>query len=259
MKKQLSRAIIIGFAFLLGLSPAVPGQESSATASAADLPSAESILDRYVEVTGGRKAYESRTSEVAHGKMEIAGVGISGELTSYAKPDLQYLVIELAGVGKVEQGVKDGIAWENSIVQGPRIKTGDERTATLRDAIFNAPIHWRKIYPTVKTVGIESINGEDAYRVLQIPAEGNAVTTYYSVKTGLAIKIITTVANQMGNIPVEAAMSEYREFGGVLSPTKLVQTAAGQIINITIDSMEINVDIPDERFNLPEAVQALMK
>jgi hypothetical protein len=259
MNKQLRKAIVIGFAFLLGLSPAIPGQESSATAPATDLPSAESILDRYVEVTGGREAYENRTSEVAHGKMEITTVGLSGELTSYAKPGLQYIAIELAGVGKVEQGVKDGIAWENSILQGARIITGDEQAATLRDAVFNAPIHWREIYPTVKTVGIESINGEDAYTVLQTPKEGNAVTTYYSVKTGLVIKTAMILASQMGNIPVEATMSEYKEFEGVLSPTKMNQIVAGQTIAVTVDSVETNVDIPNERFDLPEAVQALLK
>lgn len=259
MKKHLSRGILISFALLVGLSPAILGQESSATAPASDLPSAESILDRHVEVTGGREAYEKRTYNVAHGKMEMGAVGVSGELTSYAKPGLQYIVIELAGVGKIEQGIKDGIAWENNILQGPRIKTGDERTSALRDAMLNAPIHWRKIYPTVETVGIESINGEDAYRVLQTPAEGSAVTTYYSVETGLAIKLATTVINPMGNIPVEAVMSEYKEFEGVLSPTKLIQTVAGQTITITIVSMEANVDIPDERFDLPEAVQALLK
>jgi hypothetical protein len=259
MNKQLIKGIILGFALLLGLSPAIPGQEPSATAPAKDLPSAESILDRYVEVTGGREAYEKRTSEVAHGKMEMAGVGISGELTSYAKPGLQYVVIELAGVGKIEQGIKDGIAWENSILQGARIKTGEEREATLRDAIFNAPIHWREIYPTVETVSIESVNGENAYRVLQTPAEGNAVTSYYSVESGLAIKTSMTLASQMGDIPVEATMSEYREFEGVLSPTKMIQKAAGQNIAITVDSVEVNADIPDERFDLPEAVQALVK
>ena len=259
MNKRLSRGIIIGIAFLVGLSPAILGQEPSATAPAADLPSAESILDRYVEVTGGREAYEKRTSEVSHGKMEIGAVGISGELTSYAKPGLQYVVIELAGVGKIEEGIKDGIAWENSILQGARIKTGEEREATLREAIFNGPIHWREIYPTVETVGIESVNGEDAYRVLQTPAKGNAVTTYYSVESGLVIKTTMTLASQMGDIPVEATMSDYREFGGVLSPTKMIQKAAGQDIAVTVDSVEVNVDIPDERFDLPEAVQALVK
>lgn len=259
MNKQLSRGVIISLVFLAGLSTAISGQEPSATSPAAKLPSAESILDRYIEVTGGREAYESRTTEVGHGKMEITTVGITGELTSYAKPGLQYVDINLAGVGKIEQGVKDGIAWENSVLQGPRVKTGDELEAALRGAIFNAPIHWREIYPTVSTVGIESIKGENVYRVLQTPAKGNAVTTYYSVETGLAIKTTTTIANPMGNIPVEVTMLEYKELGGVLSPTKIIQKAAGQDIAITIDSVEANADIPDERFDLPEAVQALVK
>jgi hypothetical protein len=259
MKKQFISRIIFGFALLAGLCTVLPGQEPSITAPAKDLPSAESILDRYIEVTGGREAYESRTSEVAHGKMEITSAGVSGTLTSYAMPGRQYVDINIAGIGKIEQGVKDGIAWENSLLQGPRIQTGDEREATLRDATFNAPIHWREIYPTVETVGIESINGEDAYRVLQTPATGNPVTAYYSVKTGLAIKATTTVASQMGDIPAETTILEYKDFGGILSPNKLIQKAAGQDITITVDSVEVNVDIPDERFDLPEAVQALVK
>ena len=56
MNKQLSRIIIIGFAFLLGISPAILGQELSATSPAAKLPSAESILDRYIEVTCARRS-----------------------------------------------------------------------------------------------------------------------------------------------------------------------------------------------------------
>lgn len=259
MKNRLSIGIIIGLTFLTALSPAVWGRQSSETVQATELPSAETILDRYVEVTGGKEAYEKRTSEVSRGKLEITSAGISGALVSFAKPGLRVLSIDLAGVGKIDEGVKDGIAWENSILQGPRIKTGGERELALREAVFNAPIHWREIYPTVETTGVESVNGEDAYRVVQTPEKGNAVTTYYSVKTGLAIRSKTTVESQMGNIPAEATISGYREIEGVLYPVKMIQKAAGQNIAITIDSVEINTDIPDEQFNLPEAVQALVK
>ena len=259
MKSRLSIGMIIGLAFLTGLNPAVWSQQSPGTSVAADPPSAEAILDRYVEVTGGKEAYEKRISEVSRGKVEITSAGVSGSLESYARPGLHYISIDLAGIGKVEEGVKDGIAWENSLLQGPRIRTGDEREMALRDAAFNAPIKWREIYPTVETTGIESINGEDAYRVVQTPAKGNPVTTYYSVKSGLAIKSETLVPNPMGEVPMEAIIQEYREIEGVLYPVKMIQKGAGQTITLTIESVEINTDIPEERFNLPEAVQALVK
>ena len=42
------------------------------------LPSAESILDRYVQVTGGKQAYDKRKTEIAHGTVEYAALGIKG-------------------------------------------------------------------------------------------------------------------------------------------------------------------------------------
>ena len=38
---------------------------------AADLPKGDTIIDRYVEVTGGRQNYEKRTSEYASGTVAM--------------------------------------------------------------------------------------------------------------------------------------------------------------------------------------------
>src|ERR1019366_3689049 len=68
----------------------------AAPAFAADDIKPEAILDKYVEVTGGRAAYEKIQTEVATGTLEIAGMGLSGMLTSYrAAPDKSYTVIDL--------------------------------------------------------------------------------------------------------------------------------------------------------------------
>src|SRR5690242_15839988 len=78
------------------------------------LPSAESILDRYVQVTGGKAAYEKRKTEIAHGTVEYAAIGIKGSLTRYAaEPDKYYASLEIDGLGKVETGINGQVAWEN--------------------------------------------------------------------------------------------------------------------------------------------------
>jgi len=48
------------------------------------LPSAESVLDRYVQVTGGKQAYAKRKSEIAHGTLVYTALGIKGTITRYA-------------------------------------------------------------------------------------------------------------------------------------------------------------------------------
>ena len=47
------------------------------------LPKAEEILDKFVEVTGGKAAYENVRNEKWTGSFEFVGKGIKGTITSY--------------------------------------------------------------------------------------------------------------------------------------------------------------------------------
>ena len=105
----------------------------AAAAFAADDIKPEAILDKYVEVTGGRAAYEKIQTEVSTGTLEITSMGLSGALTSYrAAPDKSYTVIDFTGMGKAEEGSNGVVAWSNNPGEGPRIKQGDERAVALR-------------------------------------------------------------------------------------------------------------------------------
>ena len=188
---------------------------ASVAAFAADeaLPSPETIIDRYVEVTGGRAAYEKRTSEIATGTVEYTAQGLKGTLARYAAaPDKSYTAIEFEGVGKFESGSADGIAWEKSNLLGPRVKTGVEKSQAIREAVFNHELNWKKLYDKAETAGVETIDGEECYKVVLTPADGKPETTYYQKKSGLAVKAGLITVNQMGEIPVEEAHFRLQEF-----------------------------------------------
>jgi hypothetical protein len=230
---------------------------ASASAFGADLPPAESLLDRFVEVTGGAKAYNARKTEIAHGTVEMTAMGIKGTLTRYAaEPDHYLVTMEIPGIGKVLSGVKDGVAWEMSDLMGTRTKTGFERGEALREARFNANAVWRELYAKVETVGEESVNGEDCYKVVMTPGEGAPETLYLSKKTGLGVKMTVTASTQMGEIPAEMLFSDYKNFGGILTPARIVNRTAGQEIVITLQSVEANAEIPANQFDLPAEVAA---
>src|ERR1700761_2027537 len=96
------------------------------------LPKAEIVLDRYVEVTGGKAAYEKRKTEVPSGTVDLAAQNLKGTFTRYsAEPDKSYASMELEGVGKIETGAAGGVAWENSAILGPRLKSGEEKAQAL--------------------------------------------------------------------------------------------------------------------------------
>ena len=223
------------------------------------LPSAESILDRYIQVTGGKQAYESRKSEIFHGTLDYAGLGVKGTIIRYAaEPDRYYASLDIEGLGKVEMGLNGSIAWENSALLGPRIKSGVERAEAVREASLNAAVNWRRIYPKVETTGTEMIDGEECYKVVMTPEEGRPMVGYYQKKSGLQVKLTTVSSTQMGDIPVELIASDYKNFGGILEPAKVTQKAGPQEFTVILQSVEVNPAIPPERFALPAEVRALV-
>jgi zinc protease len=223
------------------------------------LPKAETILDHYVEVTGGKAAYEQHKTEVMRGTIAFPAQGLTGQLTRYsAAPDKEYSMVELGPIGKIESGVADGIAWEKSVILGPRVKDGDEKDQAVRQSRFNAPLEWRKIYPKVETTGVDTAEGEECYKVVLTPATGKPETQFFSKKSGLLVKTTATAASPMGNVDVEVAVSDYKNFGGVLMPTRSKQKAGGQELEISVGNVGVNEAIPPDIFNPPADVKALL-
>jgi hypothetical protein len=232
----------------------------AAAGLAADpLPSAASILDRYVQVTGGRQAYEKRKTEISHGTLEYTAIGIRGSVTRYAaEPDKYYAILDIEGLGKIEMGVSGGVAWESTDLLGPRLKTGVERAEAIREGNLNSTVNWRKLYPKVENAGIEIIDGEECYKVVMTAAEGQPIIGYYQKKSGLQVKISTVATTQLGEIPVDLIASDYKNFGGILEPAKVTQKTGPQEFTITLDSVEVNPAIPPEKFALPDEVRKLV-
>jgi Domain of unknown function (DUF4412) len=222
------------------------------------LPKAETILDHYIEVTGGKAAYENRKSEIVTGTFELAAMGLKAPLMRYATgPDKMYTVIEIEGIGKIEQGVSDGVAWDKSAMQGAHVKTGVEKAQSMREATFNSSLHWRKMYPKVETVGVETVGGEECYKVVMTPAEGKPETNFYSKKTGLLMKSVATIESAMGVMEAESIASNYKDFGGVLMPSRMTQKVGPQEVTMTIESVKVNEAIPPEKFEIPADIKAL--
>jgi hypothetical protein len=241
------------------LIAAVAGFTALGFAQTDPLPKADTILDRYVEVTGGKAAYEKRKNVLETGVLEFKAQGLKGSVTRYsAEPAEEYSVIDIDGVGKIEGGIDNGVAWEKSVIMGPRIKTGAERVQTLREGTFNASLQWRELFPKVETAGVETLDGEPCYKVVLTPKEGNPETMFFEKKSGYAVKTMTVAATQMGDVPFEATSTDYKTFGGVTIPTKITQKVSGQEFSITIQDVKINQPIPEGRFDPPAEIKALL-
>ena len=244
----------------LALVLTVLGRPGVLRAAEAELPKGEVVVDQYVVAIGGKAAHAKLKNRVTTGSLEFVGMGIKGPTTSYhARPARQYFVFESESIGKIETGTDGKVAWEITSMMGPQIKEDEERAALMREATFDGTVNWRKLYKTAECVGVEAVDEKPCYKVVMTPNEGRPETHYYDKGSHLLVKTTTELKTMMGVVPIEATIGDYKEVDGVLISHKIEQVMAGmQRMLMVTESVKHNVEIPADRFKLPEQVQALV-
>lgn len=246
------RRSLLAFAVLL-LAPSLRAQDK-------DLPKAEEILDKYVDATGGKAAYEKLKNRHSKGKIEIVGLNVTGTVEIYQEaPKKLSSVTVLEGAGTITQGTDGTIAWSIDPNTGERLLEGPEKVNFIRDATFNSEANWREEYKTVETVGLEDVDGKPAYKLTLTPNEGTPLTSFYDKESGLLVKISQIAQTPQGEIPVDSTPGDYREVDGVKMPFTTTQALAGIELKISVDEVKHNVEIPAETFAVPEAIKKLQE
>jgi len=236
------------------------GAQVSNAEKPAKTPTAEKILDRFVEATGGIKAYDKLQNSVVKGSLDIPAAGITLDIVAYsARPNKAYSKAEAPAIGSFESGTDGAICWENSVMQGARVLEGAELAEKLRESAFESMAYWRAIYDTVTVAGVDTVAGSPCYAVVLKAKEGKPRTYCFDQKSGLLAKTRSIVASQMGDIPVEAFPTDYRKEGDILVSHKTTMKLMSQERVMTITSVAYNVAIPDSVFAIPAAIQELLK
>jgi len=116
------------FRTVLTCALAVAATGSAAFAQAtATLPSAQEVLAKYVEVTGGEAMLKNLKSRTVKGKMMIKEAGIGGTIVSMAAAGgKSYTEVNIDGIGKELQGSDGETYWAVSNFTGTRILEGAE-------------------------------------------------------------------------------------------------------------------------------------
>lgn len=220
------------------------------------LPTGEKVMDTFIKNSGGKRAYRRIKNRVFKMRMDTPGGSITMTVHE-APPNKSYTEIETP-MGTMKQGTDGHVVWRETPM-GPQLVTGSERDRELQDAMFLADLEWRKIYTKVVCEEITEYAGESCYRVSLTPKSGKTETRYYAVDTGLKVGTERTINHpMMGEMEMTIRSEEYKEVDGILYPHKLVRVMGGQEGAIIIESIEHNVDMPKDRFALPEAIAKLV-
>lgn len=248
---------------------AVPFSTAAAqeTKSAAELPAAREIIDRFVEVVALDKLLATKSMHIT-GEVEMVAFGIKGTLKTWkAQPNKYAQHIDLGPGGLMMDGNDGKVGWTSNSMMGDRILDGTELLANRISASYAAWLKPESLFETLETVGKDKFDGVDCYKVKVVakPLEGmdaeatlEARTSYefYEVETGLSRGEEATAEGPTGKSKVVTITTDYKEFDGKRIATKTLSKLPGvdvvaTVVSVTFDAVE------DSAFDLPPGVASL--
>ena len=221
-------------------------------------PSADQILDKFIQALGGAQRLAGLTSFTAKGTVEgYDTYHAKVPLELYAKAPRQRMMIYHTQNGDTTSTFDGRSGWiaafDKPVRLLPLLAGADLDGAKLdADLCFPAGIkqaltQWRVGFP-VTTIDDRTVN------VIQgTGAGGTRVKLYFDMESGLLSRQLRYADTPVGMVPTQIDYSDYRDVAGVKMPFKTVVTwTDGQSI-IELSDVQPNVAIDAAKFAQPAA------
>ncbi len=217
--------------------------------------SGRDVIDRYVEVTGGRAAYEHLESRIIHGSFEghVLFFTVKGTFTTWQKHPRKLKTearASLLGREFTFVAATDGVdAWQGGGGSDVKMLEGPRRESFIRQADLRIIITPEAHYSTIDYRGDESFHGVECRRVELQTAEGDTETRFYAVDTGLLNGLSARRKGAADGFGLR--ITEYQDVGGMKEPSRFEFSVLGGTVSWQHDSIEHNVAVDDALFAPP--------
>jgi hypothetical protein len=221
-------------------------------------PTAEQILDKYIEAVGGAQRLAGLTSFVATGSsLGYGGFGGDAEFTIYAKaPNQRTVQIRFkdhpergesvwafdgrTGWVKTPRGLLGKYALIGGELDGARLEAQIAFPGQIKQALSN----WR--------VGLRRAIEDRDYLVVQGSGpRGLLATFYFDPETGLLRRLVRYGPSPAGRVPTQIDYSDYRDVNGIKFPFEFQFSWLDGRYSAKLSEVRANVTIDSKVFGEP--------
>ena len=237
-----------------------PPRTSAVSSTTTALPAGRTVIDRYVQAIGGRDAVLRHSTIRYVGSFEMPAAGMKGDLSLVqAAPNKMAMTMTIPSMGQVSTGFDGTTGWAVNPVQGPRVLEGKELDQMREDAGPAAMLRSSDRIRSAETVELTSMGGQACYKVRIVYHSGRESFDCYSTETGLLVGMTQKQESPMGTVEVMSFLTDYKDFGGMKTATRIRQQMMGQEQILTIDRVEFDRPEDAKAVEVPEPVKPLVK
>ncbi|MFW6198289.1 MAG: hypothetical protein ACOC5E_00550 [Acidobacteriota bacterium] len=219
----------------------------------------EEVLANHYEVMGGLEDLGSVDSMRVSGSMTL-GQGMQGGFTNIiVRPNKMRLELEIQGMTGV-QAYDGETAWMFMPFMGqsePEAMPDEMAASVIRQADIDGPlVNWQDKGHRVDLVGMADVEGTETYELEVVFESGHVQRHYLDAEYFVPVKVVSE--ESMGGSEFESVQmpSDYKEVEGILVPHSIRVQGPQGTQTLTVESVEIGVEVDESIFEMPETEEA---
>jgi hypothetical protein len=232
-----------------------PEEPEDTVAQAPGQPSADQILDKYIQALGGAPRLAGLTSFIAKGTS--AGYGPESDkrpVEIYAKaPGQRTTIIHTDNGDSTTTCDGRNSAWISAPLRPVPVLalSGGELEGAKLEAELAFPARIKQVLGNWR-VGFPVTIGDRDFQVMQGTSAGGVVATlYFDPDTGLLVRLVRYANSVVGRTPTQIDYADYREVAGVKMPFRWTVTWLDGKENFELSEVQPNVPIDATKFSKP--------
>ena len=212
-------------------------------------PSADQLLDKYIQAAGGSGAIEKVTSRVMKGQIEFGGKAFP--IVVYSKePDMRISFTHMPG-GDSVTAFNGHEGWLGMPGHPVREMHGSDLDGASIDADLHLATHLKQMFTELGVRGTEKVGDRDVY-VVEGRREGKPpLILYFDQQSGLLVRLLRFGETALGQMPTQIDYADYRDAGRVKIPYRWTLERPSGRFTIQVNDVRENVPVDDAKFVKP--------
>ena len=213
-------------------------------------PTAEQLLDKYVQASGGAPVIEKITSRVMKGTIDFGGRSLPIDI--YAKDPEMRISFTHMPEGDNVTAFNGHEGWLGMPGHPMREMHGSDLDGAAIDADLHLAAHLKQMFVEMQVRGAEKVGDRDAYLVVGQREGKPPIRLYFDAQSGLLVRLVRFGETALGQMPTQIDYADYKDADGVKLPYRWTLARPNGRFTIQLSEVKQNVPVDDAKFVKPK-------
>ncbi len=214
-------------------------------------PSADQLLDKYLQASGGAAAIDKITSRVMKGTIDFGGKSLPIDI--YAKDPGERISLTHMPDGDNVTAFNGREGWLGAPGRPLREMHGSDLDGAAIDADLHLASHLKQMFTEMRVRETEKIGDQETYLVIGQRAGKPPINLYFDEQSGLLVRMVRYGETALGWLPTQIDFADYRDANGVKIPYRWTLARPSGRFTIQVSELKQNVPVDDAKFVKPAA------